>query len=56
MQNIEGIAQITLDEADVVRHRLVKMIIRAYDKDKADEEALEEKNKSEYQSKRDPRS
>ena len=55
LQNIEGIAQIKLDEADVVRHRLVKMIIRAYDKDKAEEEALEEKNKSEYQSKRDPR-
>ena len=55
LQNIEGIAQIKLDEADVVRHRLVKMIIRAYDKDKAEEDALEEKNKSEYQSKRDPR-
>ena len=33
LQNIEGIAHITLDEEDVVRHRLVKAIIRAYDKD-----------------------
>src|SRR3954463_107367 len=52
LQNIEGIAQIMLDEADVVRHRLVKMIIRAYDKDKAQEDEQEEKNKAEYQSKR----
>lgn len=43
LQNIEGIAQIKLDEADVVRHRLVKMIIRAYDSDQAREEELEEK-------------
>lgn len=34
LQNIEGIAHIELDEEDVVRHRLVKAIIRAYDKDK----------------------
>jgi phosphate starvation-inducible PhoH-like protein len=33
LQNIDGIAHITLDEEDVVRHRLVKAIIRAYDKD-----------------------
>jgi phosphate starvation-inducible PhoH-like protein len=43
LQNIEGIAQIKLDEVDVVRHRLVKMIIRAYDSDQAREEELEEK-------------
>lgn len=43
LTNIEGIAQIQLDEADVVRHRLVKSIIRAYDKDQAREEELEEK-------------
>jgi phosphate starvation-inducible protein PhoH and related proteins len=34
LRNIEGIAHIELDEEDVVRHRLVKAIIRAYDKDK----------------------
>jgi phosphate starvation-inducible PhoH-like protein len=34
LKNIDGIAHIALDEEDVVRHRLVKAIIRAYDKDK----------------------
>ncbi|MGE5109113.1 MAG: PhoH family protein [Sphingobacteriales bacterium] len=33
LKNIDGIAQIELDEEDVVRHKLVKAIIRAYDKD-----------------------
>jgi phosphate starvation-inducible protein PhoH and related proteins len=33
LQNIDGIGYIQLDEEDVVRHRLVKAIIRAYDKD-----------------------
>lgn len=33
LQNINGIAQIELDEEDVVRHRLVKAIIKAYDKE-----------------------
>lgn len=42
LQNIEGIAHVQLDEADVVRHRLVKMIIRAYDKEQAREEEIEE--------------
>jgi phosphate starvation-inducible protein PhoH and related proteins len=32
LRNIDGIAHIELDEEDVVRHRLVKAIIRAYDK------------------------
>lgn len=30
LQKIKGIDFITLDEADVVRHRLVKEIIQAY--------------------------
>ena len=34
LKNVEGIAHIELDEEDVVRHKLVKAIIRAYDKDK----------------------
>jgi phosphate starvation-inducible protein PhoH and related proteins len=42
LQNIEGIAHVQLDEADVVRHRLVKQIIRAYDKDQEREEQIEE--------------
>ncbi len=42
LKNIDGIAQIQLDEADVVRHRLVKMIIRAYDKEQEHEEKRDE--------------
>ena len=32
LQNIEGIGVVFLNESDVVRHRLVKQIIKAYDK------------------------
>ncbi len=45
LRNIEGIAFIQLDEADVVRHRLVKQIIRAYDRAQEKEEELEEQKK-----------
>ena len=38
LQNVEGIGHIKLDEEDVVRHRLVKAIIRAYDKEKLKED------------------
>ena len=34
LHHVDGIAHILLDEEDVVRHRLVKAIIRAYDKEK----------------------
>lgn len=34
LKNIDGIAHIELNEEDVVRHRLVKAIIKAYDRDK----------------------
>jgi phosphate starvation-inducible PhoH-like protein len=37
LQNIEGIAHIQLDEEDVVRHKLVKAIIKAYDKERENE-------------------
>lgn len=47
LKNIDGIAHIQLDEADVVRHRLVKQIIRAYDKEQAREEELDEARKKE---------
>lgn len=40
LQNVDGIAHIELDEEDVVRHRLVKAIIRAYEKEKKIEEGL----------------
>lgn len=33
LKNIDGIAHIELDEEDVVRHRLVKAIIRAYNRE-----------------------
>jgi phosphate starvation-inducible PhoH-like protein len=38
LKNIEGIAHIELDEEDVVRHRLVKAIIKAYNKEHEKEE------------------
>jgi phosphate starvation-inducible PhoH-like protein len=38
LHNIRGIGHVELDEEDVVRHRLVKAIIRAYEKDKEKEE------------------
>lgn len=46
LKNIDGIAQIQLDEADVVRHRLVKQIIRAYDKEQQREEEFEKERES----------
>ena len=39
LKNIEGIGHVELDEEDVVRHRLVKAIIKAYEKDKEHEPA-----------------
>ncbi|MEO5562569.1 MAG: PhoH family protein, partial [Chitinophagaceae bacterium] len=33
LKGVDGIAQIELDEEDVVRHRLVKAILRAYTKE-----------------------
>lgn len=44
LSKIDGIAYIQLDEADVVRHKLVKLILRAYDKD----ENEQEENKRQY--------
>jgi len=37
LNNIEGISHIELDEEDVVRHKLVKAIIKAYEKEKENE-------------------
>lgn len=45
LSGIDGIGFIKLDESDVVRHRLVKQIIRAYDKAQAKEEQDEEQAK-----------
>lgn len=41
LRNIDGIAHIELDEEDVVRHRLVKAIIKAYDRDQKENPAPE---------------
>lgn len=40
LKHIDGIGHMELDEDDVVRHRLVKAIIKAYEKDQEKEEAL----------------
>ena len=41
LQGVEGIAQVRLTEKDVVRHRLVQQIVKAYEK------AAEEKTRGE---------
>jgi phosphate starvation-inducible protein PhoH and related proteins len=53
LQKIDGIAHIMLDEEDVVRHRLVKQIIKAYSKEQIREEALEEERLKEKKISRD---
>jgi phosphate starvation-inducible PhoH-like protein len=45
LRNIDGIAHIELDEEDVVRHRLVKAIIKAYDRDHKEAEQHWQENK-----------
>ena len=44
LNNIDGIAHIELDEDDVVRHRLVKSILRAYEKERKEDEVKQDKN------------
>jgi phosphate starvation-inducible PhoH-like protein len=43
LKNIDGIGYIELDEEDVVRHKLVKAILRAYDKEYQREQEIEKK-------------
>ncbi|MCC6185716.1 MAG: PhoH family protein [Chitinophagaceae bacterium] len=45
LSNIDGIGFIKLDESDVVRHRLVKQIIKAYEKAQEQEDQQEEAQK-----------
>jgi phosphate starvation-inducible protein PhoH and related proteins len=45
LKNIQGIAHIELTGSDVVRHRLVRAVIKAYDAEQAREEQLEEQRK-----------
>ena len=41
---LDGISHIELDEEDVVRHRLVKAIIKAYERDKQEQEGPQERH------------
>jgi len=52
LKNIDGIGYIELDEEDVVRHRLVKAILRAYDKEGQREQEVEELEKNERKERR----
>jgi phosphate starvation-inducible protein PhoH and related proteins len=45
LKNIDGIAHIELDEEDVVRHRLVKQIIRAYNNEHESESHMDNPNR-----------
>ena len=47
MKNIDGIGHIELDEEDVVRHRLVKAILKAYTAEGLREMEQEEAHKAE---------
>jgi phosphate starvation-inducible PhoH-like protein len=47
LRDIPGIAHIQLNDSDVVRHRLVKHVIRAYEQDLEREEAIIEKKREE---------
>jgi len=41
LRDIEGVGLVELDSTDVVRHRLVKQIILAYEKERKDKENKE---------------
>jgi len=45
LKNIQGIGYLELDGTDVLRHRLVKEVIKAYDKEEGREEKMEEQNR-----------
>ena len=47
LADVDGISVITLTTEDVVRHRLVKEIIKAYEKTEAEERARKERKKAE---------
>jgi phosphate starvation-inducible PhoH-like protein len=52
LRNIDGIGYIELDEEDVVRHKLVKAILKAYDKEGQREAEIEETEKKERRERR----
>jgi len=47
LRDIDGIGYIELDEEDVVRHRLVKAILKAYDKEGQREQELDDAERAE---------
>lgn len=51
LRNIDGIGHIELDEEDVVRHRLVKAIIKAYDREKDANEEVHPQTRRPWQRK-----
>jgi phosphate starvation-inducible PhoH-like protein len=53
LRNIDGIGYIELDEEDVVRHKLVKSILKAYDKENQREMEIEEQEKKERKERRE---
>lgn len=55
LKNIKGIGHVQLTENDVVRHKLVKHIIKAYDAENIREEALEAEQAAERKQRRDER-
>jgi phosphate starvation-inducible PhoH-like protein len=49
LRNVDGIGYIELDEEDVVRHKLVKAILRAYDKEhKIEQEHIDAQPQKRY--------
>jgi phosphate starvation-inducible PhoH-like protein len=46
LKNIEGIASVEFDASDIVRHRLVKHIVNAYESHAESRKALKEKKES----------
>jgi phosphate starvation-inducible PhoH-like protein len=52
LQGIKGIGFVELDASDVVRHRLVKEIIAAYEKDEASRPPLDPKERDNYHPRR----
>ena len=52
LKNVDGIGYIELDEEDVVRHKLVKAILKAYDKEHQREMEIDEQEKKERKERR----
>ncbi len=46
LSGIEGISIIKFDETDIVRHKLVKRIVRAYEKEENEADKFKNKSKN----------